>query len=71
MQVKIITAHPREDSLTTSVVENFTKGLKESGHEFEVFDLYQERFNPILFPEDEPDFENPNKVYSGSHARNR
>jgi NAD(P)H dehydrogenase (quinone) len=44
MHVYVIYAHPSARSFTRSVVDAFTKGLKEAGHSFEVADLYQMRF---------------------------
>ncbi len=48
MKVLIIFAHPNPMSFTRAVLDNFCNGLKESGHEFEVVDLYKIKFNPIF-----------------------
>ncbi|MCY9510030.1 NAD(P)H oxidoreductase [Paenibacillus larvae] len=64
MKILVVTAHPRENSLTQSITERFTEGLAAAGHEYEVADLYAEGFNPLLYPQDEPDWHNPDKAYS-------
>jgi NAD(P)H dehydrogenase (quinone) len=69
MKILVVVAHPRTDSLTSNITERFTAGLSEAGHEYEIADLYAEGFNPLLFPQDEPDWDNPNKVYSNEVLR--
>lgn len=64
MKILIITAHPRTDSLTANMTKAFTEGLNKSDHDYEIADLYAEKFNPLIFSEDEPDWDNSNKVYS-------
>ncbi|WP_312107967.1 NAD(P)H oxidoreductase [Brevibacillus reuszeri] len=64
MKILVVVAHPRTDSLTTSMMKRFTEGLGEAGHQFEIADLYADGFNPVLYPEDEPDWSNPDKKYS-------
>lgn len=64
MKVLVVSAHPRSGSLTASLTKRFIEGLSAAGHEHELVDLYAEEFNPLLFPEDEPDWENPSKIYS-------
>lgn len=64
MKLLIVTAHPRRDSLTANVIQSFTRGLNKNNHDYEIADLYVERFNPLIFSEDEPDWDNANKVYS-------
>ena len=44
MHVYVIIAHPSQQSFSRSVLEAFTKGLKEAGHSYEVADLYQMNF---------------------------
>ena len=48
MQVLIVYAHPNPQSFNHAIVESFTKGLAESGHTYEVVDLYASNFNPCL-----------------------
>jgi NAD(P)H dehydrogenase (quinone) len=35
-------------SFTRAILDNFVKGLKEAGHQFEIVDLYKTKFNPIF-----------------------
>ena len=64
MKLLVVVAHPRKDSLTWEIVTRFIEGLTETGHVYEIVDLYTEKFNPVLYPQDEPDWDNPDKVYS-------
>jgi NAD(P)H dehydrogenase (quinone) len=48
MKVLIIFAHPNPISFTKAILDNFVRGLKESGHQFEIVDLYKIKFNPIF-----------------------
>jgi len=48
MKVLIVFAHPNPMSFTKSILDNFVKGLKEAGHQYEILDLYKEKFNPIF-----------------------
>ncbi len=48
MKVLIIFAHPNPLSFTRAILDNFVKGLKEAGHQYEVVDLYKIKFNPIF-----------------------
>ena len=52
MKVLIIYAHPNPMSFTRAILDNFCNGLKESGHSFEVVDLYKTKFNPIFQDKD-------------------
>ncbi|WCM60740.1 NAD(P)H oxidoreductase [Paenibacillus polymyxa] len=69
MKVLIIVAHPRSDSLTMNITNKFAEGLRAAGHEYEIADLYRENFNPVLLPQDEPDWNNESKVYSDEELR--
>ncbi|MER5306578.1 NAD(P)H oxidoreductase [Streptomyces sp. NPDC002773] len=60
----LVLAHPRTDSLTAQVAERVHARLKEDGGTVDVLDLYAEGFDPALRPEDEPDWEDREKVYS-------
>ncbi|WP_248924758.1 NAD(P)H oxidoreductase [Paenibacillus hamazuiensis] len=64
MKVLTVVSHPRVQSLTFSVAEQFTQGLKDAGHETEVLDLHRSGFNPVLWEADEPDWSNEHKTYS-------
>jgi NAD(P)H dehydrogenase (quinone) len=48
MKTVIIYAHPNPMSFTKAVLDNFVRGLKEGGHEYEIIDLYKTRFNPVF-----------------------
>lgn len=48
MKVLIIYAHPNPKSLNHAMLETLTKGLAEAGHTYEVVDLYDINFNPVL-----------------------
>lgn len=69
MKILVVVAHPRTDSLTSNMTKRFTEGLTEAGHEYEIADLYAEGFNPVLYSQDEPDWNNPNKAYSDEVLR--
>jgi NAD(P)H dehydrogenase (quinone) len=47
MKVLTIYAHPNHKSFNYSVLERFTAGLREAGHQSEVIDLYSIGFNPV------------------------
>jgi len=48
MNVLIIFAHPNPMSFTKAVLDNFIRGIKEAGHQYEVVDLYKIKFNPVF-----------------------
>jgi len=48
MKVLIIYGHPNPMSFTRAILDNFVKGLKEAGHNYEIIDLYKTRFNPVF-----------------------
>jgi NAD(P)H dehydrogenase (quinone) len=52
MKILIVYAHPNPQSFNHAILEAFTSGLSESGHTYEVVDLYATRFNPCLDGED-------------------
>jgi NAD(P)H dehydrogenase (quinone) len=64
MKVLAVLSHPRRTSLTGAVLDGFVAGLAEAGHQAEIADLYREGFDPVLWPEDEPDWNDGNKRYS-------
>jgi NAD(P)H dehydrogenase (quinone) len=45
MKVLVVYAHPNPQSFNHAVLEAFTKGLEEKGHEYEIVDLYKIKFN--------------------------
>ncbi|MBB4935374.1 putative NADPH-quinone reductase [Lipingzhangella halophila] len=60
----LVLAHPRSDSLTTQIAARARRRLECEGHTVDVLDLYAEGFDPRLTPDDEPDWDNPDKEYS-------
>ncbi|MFZ4834662.1 NAD(P)H oxidoreductase [Rouxiella sp. Mn2063] len=60
----IIWAHPRADSLTAQVVDALKKQAASQKMDVAELDLYRTGFDPSLGTEDEPDWQNPNKIYS-------
>ncbi|MFD0587451.1 NAD(P)H oxidoreductase [Paenibacillus sp. GCM10027627] len=56
MKVLTVVTHPRTNSLTFAVAEQFVQGLQDAGHETEVLDLYRNGFDPVLREADEPDW---------------
>ena len=62
--VLLVFAHPRRNSLTGQVADRISQVLLASGNTVEFADLIAEEFDPVLRQEDEPDWDNPDKVYS-------
>ena len=48
MRVLTVYAHPDPRSFCHAVLEEFTAGLREAGHEPEVVDLYATKFDPVF-----------------------
>jgi NAD(P)H dehydrogenase (quinone) len=69
MKILLVVAHHRRQSLTAAVAERFKEAASGNGHAVEWADLAAERFDPVLREEDEPDWNNPNKVYSAEVRR--
>ncbi len=64
MKILVIFDHPRRDSFCGAVLDRFLAGLSEAGHVAELADLRREDFDPRMPVEDEPDWNNDDKVYS-------
>ena len=64
MNVLMVLAHPRRNSLTGKAAEAFASAASANGHRFEWADLVAEGFDPVLREADEPDWNDPDKVYS-------
>lgn len=64
MKVLVVICHPRRDSLTGILADVFIDSLKKAGHEVEIADLHAENFDPRMTVADEPDFADPDKVYT-------
>ena len=69
MKVLVVLTHPRRDSLTGQVADAVVAGLDEAGHRCEIADLYREGFDPLMLPEDEPDWGREDKTYSDAVSR--
>ena len=52
MNVLVVYAHPNPKSFNQAILEEFTKGLKNGGHNFEVDDLHASKFDPVLKTQD-------------------
>lgn len=48
MKVLIVYAHPNRASFTHAVLEEFTRGLRDAGHQPDVLDLYAMKFDPVF-----------------------
>jgi putative NADPH-quinone reductase len=64
MNVLVVVSHSRKDSLTFQVTDRFVQGLAEAGHGYEILDLHEIDFDPILRDMDEPDFTEEHQVFS-------
>src|SRR5512144_209348 len=52
MRVLTVYAHHNPKSFCHAVLEEFTTGLRDAGHEVEVDDLYANHFDPVFRKED-------------------
>jgi NAD(P)H dehydrogenase (quinone) len=68
-KVLLVLAHPRRGSLTGQVADRFATSLAAAGHVVECADLVSEGFDPVLRVPDEPDWTNPDKMYSQAVLR--
>jgi putative NADPH-quinone reductase len=64
MKVLLVSAHVRPNSLTKAVADAFVEAAGLNGHKFEIANLVDEGFDPVLHKIDEPDWNDPNKIYS-------
>jgi NAD(P)H dehydrogenase (quinone) len=48
MKVLTVYAHPNPKSFCHAILQQFTKGLQDAGHTYEVADLYAIRFDPTF-----------------------
>ena len=60
MKVLIVFTHPNPNSFNHALLEKTKVGLKQSGHEVRVKNLYQEKFNPVLYSDDLSQLHNDN-----------
>ena len=56
MKILIVYAHSNPKSFCHALLEQFTKGLEDAGHTYEVIDLYATRFDPVIRARDWPDW---------------
>jgi NAD(P)H dehydrogenase (quinone) len=64
MRILLVVAHGRQESLTRQAANAFAEAARGNGHEVEFADLVEEKFDPVLLPADEPDWNDASKVYS-------
>jgi NAD(P)H dehydrogenase (quinone) len=64
LKILIVFDHPRRDSLCGAILDRFVAGLAAAGHSAELADLRRENFDPRMPVEDEPDWNDDDKVYS-------
>lgn len=56
MKILTVYAHPNPKSFCHAILQQFTKGLEDSGHTNEVIDLYAIGFDPVLRTRDNPNW---------------
>ena len=64
MKVLVVFDHPRRESFCAAVRDSLMAGLRSAGHEPELANLREEGFDPRLPVDDEPDWDDADKVYS-------
>jgi NAD(P)H dehydrogenase (quinone) len=64
MDILLVVAHPRPLSLSHAAARAFADGAATQGHRIDWADLSAEGFDPVLREADEPDWDNPARVYS-------
>jgi len=72
MKVLTAYAHPQPTSFCHAVLEEFTAGLREAGHESWVVDLYAIGFDPVFRREDFASYVDesiPEEVLQTMHLR--
>lgn len=68
-KILLVLAHPRTTSLSYQAASAFKAAAEANGHKVEFADLVREGFDPVLHPDDEPDWNNPQKRYSPAVQR--
>lgn len=74
MRVLTVYAHHNARSFCHAVLEQFTRGLEDAGHESEVVDLYAIKFNPVYGERDSAFFAHesvPLDIWDESEFRQR
>ncbi len=54
MKVSVILGHPKKGSFSHAIAETVVNALREQGHEVALHDLYEEKFDPVLFSDEIP-----------------
>lgn len=52
MNTTIIVANPCNNSFSKSIMENVIKSLNKKGKSYQIIDLYQDNFNPVMNSQD-------------------
>jgi putative NADPH-quinone reductase len=52
VRVLFLFDHPHDNSYCRALLDAALAGLQEAGHEYDVIDIYRERFDPVLRTED-------------------
>ncbi len=52
MRVLVVYCHPSSNSFTCAVKDEFVRGLRDSGHDVELSDLYDMNFNAVMSEEE-------------------
>lgn len=52
MNITVIVSNPCKDSFSKSIVEKIENTLKEKEKNYEIIDLYEDNFNPVMNAED-------------------
>lgn len=61
-RIYLVWAHPRHDSLTAHIADAIHQRAMERKIQVTELDLYRRNFNPVMTPEDEPDWKNMDNV---------
>ena len=62
MSTLLVIAHQRKDSLTAEIGRIFIDALESNDHNVEIADLVVEGFNPVMSPQDEPQWQQGGKL---------
>ncbi len=52
MEIVVLVAHPRPESFNHAIAARAVGALRDAGHQVHAHDLYAERFDPVLRPEE-------------------
>jgi NAD(P)H dehydrogenase (quinone) len=56
MKVLTVYANPNPKSFCHAILEQFTQGLKDAGHSYEIVNLFAMKFDPVLKARDYPNW---------------